>query len=283
MVTKLNLTACFICLSVSLAPTQAGAASINTFDTQTFAGPAAAGAFNFTVAPGDNRMLVVGYQHERSAVPAREIQSLTWGGIPLNLAIREVNPTSQEIAEIWYLADPPVGTSSISATLNGATENTRGFRLTAVDLFNAAQTGPETAAGSGAGSPSSASISTPITTLSDNALLLGFTHNQGTASYTPGPGVTELFDISAVSIGAAFGSKVEPTAGLTSFDWTQSAANQFNVQAVVSIAAASASAVPEPSAFAIALVAMVGLAGLSWRRRRRCTDQHVLAATRACR
>jgi hypothetical protein len=234
---------------------------LNSFDTQTFAGPASAGSFNFTVGTQGYRMLVVGYQHERSATPARQVSTLTYGGTPLNLAIRQINPSSQEIAEIWYLVDPPSGSASVSATLDGATESGRGFRLTAVDLFNAAQTAPEATAGTGNTSPN---ISTPITTLSSNTLLLGFTHNQANQSYTPGAGVTELYDLDAVSIRAALGTKVRSVSGSTSFDWTQSGGSNLDVQAVVAIAT-----IPEPTTLLIwSLLAGLGI-GVGWRRRRK--------------
>lgn len=264
MHTKLDSAVCLIALVAVFVPTEVRAVSLESFDTQTFAGPAAAGAFNFTVANNDNRLLLVGYQHERSVTPGNRIQTLTYGGTPLTLAISQANPTDQEIAEIWYLVNPPVGNASLSATLDGATEGGRGFRLTAFDVFDAAQTAPEAVAGSGNQSPN---ISTPITTLMDDALLFGLTHNQASSTYTPGAGVTELFEQDAVSINAAFGIKPIAIAGLTSFDWTQSGAANLDVQAVVAIG--NALAVPEPAGIAIWSLLGLGLCGYGLLRRRR--------------
>lgn len=261
MNTKAKLAVWCVGLSVIFAPADVRAGVVlESFDTQTFAGPAGAGSFNFTVGTEDNRMLIVGYQHERSAVPARQIDTLTYGGTPLDLAIRQFNPSSQEIAEIWYLIDPPSGSASLSATLNGATESGRGFRLTAIDLSNAVQGPPEATAGSGNQSPN---ISTSIATLTPNSLLLGFTHNQASNSYTPGAGVTELFDLDAVSIRAALGTKVQTAPGLTSFDWTQSGGGNLDVQAVVAIAA-----IPEPSTLALAFLGLLGAVCFGRRRER---------------
>ncbi|MCA9248634.1 MAG: PEP-CTERM sorting domain-containing protein, partial [Planctomycetales bacterium] len=253
----------------------ASAVSINTFDSQTFAGPSSSGAFNFTISEHYNRMLVVGYQHERSSAPASQVAALTYGGIPLTPAVQISNGSNQERAEIWYLLNPPVGTASLSATLSSSTESTRGFRLTAIDVFNAVQSAPEATASTVDINPN---ISTPITTLSDNALLLGFTHNNGSGStHTPGAGVTELFDINAVSIDAAFGSKLVANAGPASFDWTQVGGGGIDVQAVIAI---GSHVIPEPST---ALLLGLGLVGCLARRRRNVTSALLLIlAANAC-
>ena len=219
---------------VMLVAPPAVAVNFDSYTTQTFAGPADAGSFNATVIPGLNRYLLVGYQHERSATPGREVQTLTYGGTPLTLAHREVNATTQEISEIWYLPNPPVGSASVAATLDGATESGRGFRLTAINLSGAAQTAPEAVAGTGAAGNSA---STPIVTLTDNAALIGFTHNQANNAHTPGAGVTEIFDLDAVSIRAALGTRTQATAGATTFDWSWAGGTStLNAQSVAAIA-----------------------------------------------
>ena len=88
------LSAAVVVAVIGIEASPVGAVNFESYTTQTFAGPGSAGAFNVTTIPGFNRYLLVGYQHERAADPGNEIQTLTYGGVPLTLAHREVNTTA---------------------------------------------------------------------------------------------------------------------------------------------------------------------------------------------
>ena len=119
----LKSTAIFVFAVLALAP--AARASI-TFDAQSSAGstntaPSVAPNVSWfhTVGSGADRMLVVGVTAE--STPDVIVTSVTFGGLALTNVpgSRAVSTTTAyDSSDIWYLANPPVGSGEIIVTFD---------------------------------------------------------------------------------------------------------------------------------------------------------------------
>ncbi len=214
-----------------------------TVTTDTSNSSRTSATFSHTVVDGDNRMLAVSIMFEGDDT----VNSVTYAGNALTRAVRNASGGSGGCGvEIWYLVNPPVGTASVVVSF-GTSVVPSG--ITAVNFTGVDQDSPIGATAGAYGN--STNVTTGITTLNTNSLIFGAatSHGGDTDPYTPGSGITELWDTatgtsSYADAGLWGGEREAATAGAYMFNTTSSASDDWAISAV-ELNAAPAS-VPPP-------------------------------------
>lgn len=190
----------------------------------TWLSPSSPATVAFSVSSGNsNRMLVITTGGE-SATPASSncrVTAVSYGGQALTRAV-ERNFDDGGVAacaSIWYLVNPPTGSNTVSVSFAGSTTD---LNVGAISLYNVAQTAPEaTASNQATGNPTS--ITTNITTLTNNAWVVDAAHSGNTGTFTAGPGQTQRFSRDGSTSALTASTKLVAGAGLTSMQESQAA------------------------------------------------------------
>lgn len=100
-------------------------------------------AWSHTVAAGPKRLLIVCASMVRNDGASAQITGITYGSTPQALT-QAMSQLSTPFAkhwrtEIWYLIDPPVGTSNVTITGNNTQDRVRGFAITAYGVKSVLQ------------------------------------------------------------------------------------------------------------------------------------------------
>jgi hypothetical protein len=215
--------------------TPVGASSI-TFGSSSSATTASQTlTFSLTVSNNLNRMLVVTASSKATGgggpSSTCRASTVTYSGQALTKSAGyDLNDSNTyQCASSWYLINPPVGTANVVITLAGsAIENIGG----AISLYNVAQQGPEaTATNYLTGNP--ASITTNISTLTNNAWIIDSAGSGKSGAFTAGAGQTQRYTLNGAAGSSAHtaSTKLVAVAGLTSMTETQAANRLVHVLA----------------------------------------------------
>lgn len=225
----LALAACFLALPAhaEIGVQNSGGALLVDYNASSY-------TQSVTVGDGKDRILVVSI-HTRNAL---DPSSVTYGGTPLTYAANS-RVTSQAWpagvrTQFYYLLNPPVGTTNLTATFSTAPWKIGMRRLV---LTGAKQQAPEAVAKTGV---SSNAVSTTTTTLSAGALLVSAVTHYDKLDVTPAsPLVSRGTAKNPISIGTATLLTDEPGAFTT--EWTAGSSSYFT-QSVLSFAPAQPAA-----------------------------------------
>ena len=222
---------------VAVAP---AAASTIAFDSQNSATVTGSNTLSWTHNPvtGSDTKLIVGIAIEDNCTGNEVITGVTYGGVPLTQALSTRVPVAgfcQQV-EMWYLDITTA--ADIEVTTTGAVNE---INAGSIFLTGTASGAPEaTAPNSNTGS---ASITTNIITLTDNAWLIDVVGSGNGGSFTAGGAQTERWDVSAASGTGASSTKSVATAGMTSMTQTHSTTSNRNAHGVIAVAPAAASTI----------------------------------------
>lgn len=210
-----------------------------TFDASAQATPAATLTVSWThvLGAGANRKVVVGTHGESNDATAPVVAGITFDTVAMTFvaAIDHRPAARSQRSEIWFIdeADLPVaGSYTVVATFGQAADTKWG---NSVSLTNAAQGAPEQNA---TGVSALTSITTAITTLTNNAMLIdtvGFGTSTGTDLVPNQAGQTQRQEVQASEFDAALSTRVVAAAGASAMGWTGGAALRC-AQVIVSVA-----------------------------------------------
>lgn len=142
---------------------------------------------------GVQRLLVVVFSGMRNSETSWSVSGVTYNGAALTqLAAAEELGNSRAVrTEVWVLVNPPAGSSyqvSVSTSVSMVS-----YSLAAISLSGVDQTTPTGVTGTDAGNKSSFSVGL-TTTVADAWLIGGAGIRDGTRSWTPGSGVSEIYE-----------------------------------------------------------------------------------------
>jgi hypothetical protein len=155
----------------------------------------------FTVAPGNNRKLVLAASWESASAGI----GATWNGNE-NFTVA-VNSAGHRNAAILYLDDPTPGVGDVVVTFPGAT----GSRVGVLSLVGTARGVARTSSATGV----SGSLAVPV----DECLAFGVYTANGAPTIT-GPFGNTLYNGGSGSSAGNAGYQIQPSAGLANFTWT---------------------------------------------------------------
>jgi fibro-slime domain-containing protein len=173
---------------------------------------------NLTSATGTGRMVVVGFGGQATGV--RNVNAITLGGVTMHSATSAIVGTgNRNMAFLYYLGEselPSPGASTLSVTMDGTIQE---FMYSVYQLTNVADSAPEAVANKTA--TNVATIATPITTLSNNALVVDFvTNDDQNRPFSPQAGQqTMRGEDGTVEASMATGTRAVPVAGLVTNTW----------------------------------------------------------------
>ena len=177
---------------------------------------------------GSDLVLVVGVSIRHSSVT---VSGITYNGVALT-QIRTDGRTSSTYSEIWSLKAPATGANTIVVTLSGApTRSVAG----AVSLTGVDQTTPNDANNGGTGTGTTASA--VVTTVADNAFVVGVVGVRTSASQTitVGAGETKDWNVpdggNGLRAGGSHTTSAVTPAGAHTMDWTISASLSWALSA----------------------------------------------------
>lgn len=183
-------------------------------------------AFNHTIGGEADRLLVVGVSSEAGS-GNYDIDSVSYNSVPMTPAVaNSVGSSLYANAEIWYMLEaalPAAGTYQVSITTTGADEVHGG----AISVYGAAQQAPEATAVNDDGEAGWDAISTPITTLTDNAWVFEAVCSGNVIGWDPASGQDERYDETAGSSSGAGCSFEVPTNGPVTQDWDGNGSNRM--------------------------------------------------------
>ena len=198
---------------------------------------------------GAQRLLVVLFTGMSNTLDSWTVSGLTYNGVGLtSRAADEHAGNNRNVrTEVWTLTNPPAG-SAYSVSVNTSVAMTA-YGLAVFCLTGVDQTTPTGTSGTSAGNLSSYSASL-TTGAADSWLMGGAGTRNGTLTWSPGTGVTEIFDwasgSSTTSDIAQFGGyRVCGAAGSYAFAATATGTNR-GVLAAVEVRAGTP---PAPSAW----------------------------------
>jgi MSHA biogenesis protein MshQ len=183
---------------------------------------------------GSDAKLVVAIAVENGTCSGNEVVTgVTYDGAPLTFVTAiTVDTGFCQRVELWYLDIAFVG--NIQVTMTGTVNE---INAGAISITGGATGAPEaTATNTNTGV---ATITTPITTLTNNAWLIDVVGSGNGGSYTPGAGQTERWDTSAASGTGASSTKLVATAGLDSMAQTHSTTSNRTAHAIMAVAPAT--------------------------------------------
>lgn len=142
---------------------------------------------------GVQRLLVVVFSGIRNAATSWSVSGVTYNGAALTqlAAAEELGSNRAVRTEVWVLVNPPAGSSyqvSVSTSVSMMS-----FSLAAISLSGVDQTTPTGVVGTDNGNKSAFSIGM-TTTVADAWLIGGAGIRNGTLSWTPGSGVSEVYE-----------------------------------------------------------------------------------------
>ena len=194
---------------------------------------------SYTFSANTNKKLIVFAGGECSST-GQTVTGVTYNGVALTQVDQRATSPSNNVVSAWYLDNASFpGTpgaynvvASYSATFNECIVHI-------VGLSDAAQGAPSVTNWSTINS--STTISTSITTVLDNSLILGSADSSANVTATPTSGQTELLETALVAtLAQVTGSEEIATASAQSMDWTWSSSSPRAVQIVLAIAPSSA-------------------------------------------
>jgi len=173
--------------------------------------------YSHTTGSNDNRMLIVGVEIEDTSTADCVVTAVTYGGTPLT-KVTSVNAGSSTYmcVSLWYLTSPLSGSATVSVTTAGTVAN---IVSGTISLYNVAQQGPEAFNTNTVTNQSS--ISTSLTTVTDNAWVVDAVGSGEDSGFSSGSGQTEKYDRDSSSMQGAGSTRLVPTASVTATQWTQ--------------------------------------------------------------
>lgn len=172
---------------------------------------------------GSDRFLVVSVMLWQDVAGTGTISRLTYAGVDLTKA--QGLTTGSMRAEIWYLANPKVGSNLVNATVSGNTDD-RKFR-------SSSYTGAGALDASNTGTGSTGNPTVNITTVADNCWVIDAVAKFGTGAATVGAGQTSVMnDVSGSTLGAASYEGPKTPAGAVTMSWTEATANDWSAVAM---------------------------------------------------
>ena len=191
--------------------------------------------FTYEVPEAPDRKLVVTYHNKPTTNPT-VVSGITYGGQALTQAAAA---GSTQMAQIWYLDDPVVGTASLQITQSVG--DTNGFRISVSTLANAADGVSVTTQGTQVNTTSiTSTYNLNATTVSDDTILFAAFNGDGTGAITtePYPSTQRLaFGISGASYASAGYTQVE-TPSLVTNTWVRGVSGRAQVGVLAGFAAA---------------------------------------------
>lgn len=145
---------------------------------------------------GVQRLLVLVFTGIRNVATSWAVSSVAYNGVALThqASGEELGNNRAVRTEVWTLVNPPAGSSyALSVTASVAL---LGYSLAAVSLSGVDQTTPVGVTGADNGNKSAFSVGL-TTTVADAWLIGGAGIRNGGLSWSPGSGVTELYDQSS--------------------------------------------------------------------------------------
>ncbi len=180
-------------------------------------------SLSHTISAGDNRCLIVcfGADYYSSADPPFNVYSATFNGVALTKAVEnvfELDANNGVVSQIWYLLNPPVGTYNVAMTIGSSTST---FKVTALS-YTGVVAGPEATAIVNTTIPNQTSISTTITTLTNNALVVNSAggYDSGAGPVDPTGSETERSELLDNFRSAFVADQITTTPGAKTFGWT---------------------------------------------------------------
>lgn len=142
---------------------------------------------------GVQRLLVVVFTGMDNVAVSWSVSSVTYNGVALTqvAAGEELGNNRAVRTEVWVLVNPPAGSAyQVSLTPSVGLSS---YSLAAISLSGVDQTTPTGVAGADNGNKSAFSVGL-TTTVADAWLIGGAGIRNGTLSWTPGSGVTEIYE-----------------------------------------------------------------------------------------
>jgi hypothetical protein len=179
------------------------------------------------VPAGNDRLLVVSVMTDGNT----DVSTVTYAGLQLTQAIEQDSGAATGSAvEIWYLVNPPVGSANVVVNFGGSVDPSA---ITATNFTGVNQANP-IGVSTGATAATGTAIAATLTTTGPNSVLFGAVSAQGgtSAPFTPGPGVTERWDLATGAdanddIGAWGGTLAVPAIGSATFSTTSSTSDDW--------------------------------------------------------
>lgn len=207
------------------------ASSLITKDATSYGvthGSASTLSWQHVLGAGGNRAIVIAVGQTdtiASPDPSSVVTSVTFNGIyatPVPNSIIYGGTSGSIQTQLFYLLEselPAAGTYTVTVNLAGTVG---GLQAGAVSFFGVQQGGPE-AVITHRDTSGADLISTSITTLTNNAVVVDSVENNNVAAFTANTGQTVAWTGSATSGTGASSYKMTPTAGATTLGWAGSA------------------------------------------------------------
>ena len=214
-----NVTATFVASVITQDAVSHGASSGNAASTLTW---------QHTLGSGASRAIVISVGQTDSAAspdPSSVVTSVLFNGVyatPVPNSIIYGGTTGSIQTQLFYLLEPelPVaGTYTVTVNLAGAVAGVQGG---AVSFINVRQAGPE-AVVTHRDTSGADLISTAITTLTNNAVVVDIVEDNNVATLTANTGQSVVFAASSAIGSGGSSVKFTPTAGSTTLGWAGSA------------------------------------------------------------
>lgn len=139
---------------------------------------------------GSDRVLLVAVGFRSAATTVNDI---TYNGVAMTLVDRQVHTTATDlVSELWYLADPSIGTNDISVTFDPNVDPTRAS-IGALCATGVNQTSPVDGQNKAEGNSTSASVS--VNTTAGNVLGVASVASRAVGAMSPAAGTIEFFDL----------------------------------------------------------------------------------------
>ncbi|MDR3735730.1 MAG: glycosyl hydrolase family 28 protein [Acidobacteriaceae bacterium] len=202
-----------------------------------------------TLGSGTARAVVIAVGSSDSAIASPDAAAVVTGvyfngvyATPIPGSLYYGGTTGMSQTQLFYLTDaelPPAGTYTVQVNLAGSVT---GIQAGAISLFGVYQGPPEAVAINRITSGTTTSLSTPITTLTNNAWVIDVIEDTTASTLAQGSGQT-LAWTAASAIAGTGGNSTEavPTAGTVSMSWTSAKAQRM-VQSVAAFPPAGLSA-----------------------------------------
>ncbi len=182
-------------------------------------------SWSHTIGSGDKRILVVGIAGEDDSIDDLAVSSLTYNDISMDLVAGSARSVGSEPikTELYYLLDsnlPAAGTYMVEVTYSG---NVNKRCAGTISLEGAEQQPPEAVVTNS--NENTDTISTNITSLTDNAWIVDVVGSSGAGSFTADQGAGQIgrFDISSDSSTTAGSTRPVASAGPAAVGWSYSA------------------------------------------------------------
>jgi len=213
-----NITATFITPSITLDATSHGASSAS----------ASTLSWTHTLGAGTNRAVVIAVGEADSVASPDQyatVTSVTLGGVyatPLPNSVTYGGTSGMVQTQLFYILDselPAAGTYTVQVNLAGSIA---GISAGAISMFGVNQ-GPPEAVATNKNTAGANTLSSTITTLSNNAWVIDLIEDGDVAALTASSGQTQAWQAEAKTGTGASSYKQVATAGSASMGWTGTA------------------------------------------------------------